>query len=135
MRYTIEQYKNLSKIENHKIIYDGFDYWWHSIKDKEFTLHCVKPFKDYKQILSYRQYWLPIYYERSIGVDCLDVMLQELFIDVKIKDIANNKDIKLVNKIKQILEINPSIKQKELVDLLEVTKMTISRYFKQLKAK
>ncbi len=137
MQYTISELKKLSDIENHKIIYDGYDYWWYSRKfeNEDFTIHCIIPFNNYKTLLINIKVWIRKYHKLSIGIDCVDIMLQELFIDVKIKDIANNKDIKLVNKIKQILEINPSIKQKELVDLLEVTKMTISRYFKQLKAK
>ena len=135
MKYTLEQYKNLSRFENHKIKYDGYDYWWYSKKGDEFTIHCIQPFYNVKMLLSNIYFWISKYHTMSISNDeYLDIMLKELFLDVKIKEISNNKTIKNKDKIKQILTIKPHIKPKELVDLLEVTKMAISKHLKAYKA-
>lgn len=135
MKFTTQQNRNLSKFENHKIVYDGYDYWWHSRKEDKFTLHCIIPFNNYKTLLINIKCWLPKYLKDSIDSDCIDSMLKDLFIDVKIKDIANNIKIDTNNKIKLILELKPDIKPKELSLLLNVTKMTISRKLKPYKAK
>jgi hypothetical protein len=132
MQYTISELKKLSDIESHKIIYDGYDYWWYSVKDKEFTLHCVKPFNDYKIALSHIKYWVHKYYKDSIlKENYFDKMLNELMLEVKVKNICKDKTLKSKAKIKQVLSIKPSITPIELSKLLELTTMAIR---KQLKA-
>jgi hypothetical protein len=134
MKYTIEQYKILSKIENHKIIFDGYDYWWYSKKHKteDFTVHCIIPFNDYKNILVNIYYWVPKYYKLSISLDCVELMLQELFVDIQIKNISNSKDYKTNKKIKLISELNPNIRIKELCLLLNISKVAISKHLKKI---
>lgn len=132
MQFKISELKKLSDIESHKIIYDGYDYWWYSVKDKEFTLHCIKPFTDYKIALSHIKYWVYKYYKDSIlKENYLDKMLNDLIIDVKVKNICKDKTLKSKAKIKQVLSIKPNVTPIELSKLLEVTTMAIS---KQLKA-
>jgi hypothetical protein len=130
MEFTIQQYRNLSYLDNHKIIRDGRDFWWYSRKDTQFTKHCIISFTDYKKVLSNINYWIPIYRKRSINHrDCLDTMIKELQQEEEIYIIANS-DTSLTNKIRQILKVNPSISPKELTSLLGVSKMTISRQLK-----
>lgn len=131
MQFTVSELKKLSDIENHKIIYDGYNYWWHSVKDKEFTLHCIKPFNDYKVTLSHIKYWVHKYYKDSIiKENYLDKMLNELMVEVKIKNICKDKTLKSKAKIKQVLFIKPNITPIELAKLLAVTTMAISKQLK-----
>lgn len=132
MQYTKSELKKLSDIENHKIIYDGYEYWWYSVKDKEFTLHCIIPFNDYKTLLINIKVWIRKYHKLSIGIDCVDLMIQDLLLDVKIKNIAKDNNIKTNNKIKQILVLKPNVKNKELCSLLSITKMAISKQLKSI---
>lgn len=132
MQYTKSELKKLSDIENHKIIYDGYDYWWYSVKDKEFTLHCIIPFNDYKTLLINIKVWIRKYHKLSIGIDCVELMIQDLLLDVKIKNIAKDNNIKTNNKIKQILVLKPNVKNKELCSLLRITKMAISKQLKSI---
>lgn len=132
MQYTKSELKKLSDIENHKIIYDGYDYWWYSVKDKEFTLHCIIPFNDYKTLLINIKVWIRKYHKLSIGIDCVELMIQDLLLDVKIKNIAKDNNIKTNNKIKQILVLKPNVKNKELCSLLSITKMAISKQLKSI---
>jgi predicted ArsR family transcriptional regulator len=58
-------------------------------------------------------------------------MLNNLMLDVKIKNICKDKTLKSKAKIKQVLFIKPNVTPIELSKLLEVTTMAIR---KQLKA-
>ena len=133
MKYTSEQCSHLSKIENHKIVYDGYNFWWYSKKNKneDFTIHCINPFTEYKTILSYIYFWMPKYYKTSITENSVDLMVNELLTDIKIKDIANS-NIKTVEKIKLIINLNPDIKVKDLCILLDISKMAISKHLKKI---
>ena len=133
MKYNSEECSYLYKIENHKIVYDGYNFWWYSKKnkDEDFTIHCIKPFKEYKTILSYIYFWMPKYYKTSIIENKVDLMINELLNDIKIKDIANS-NIKTNEKIKLILELNPNIKVKDLCNLLNISKMAISKHLKKI---
>ena len=134
MQFSISELKKLSNIENHKIIYDGYDYWWQSVKDKEFTLHCIKPFKNPTEAKAHIIYWLLIYMqELNKKENYLDKMLNELMIEVKIKNICKDKKLKSKAKIKQVLFIKPNITPIELSKLLEVTTMAISKQLKSIK--
>lgn len=136
MNYTLDEYRHLCYEDNHKIVFDGYDYWWHSKKDKEFTLHCIQPFSDYKKAVLSIKFWLPKYKRLAINpIDCIDTMIKQLKVEDKIYEIANNKDFSLTKKVGLIIAINPNILQKELVVLLDVTRMTISRQIKLFKAK
>jgi len=136
MNYTLQQYRSLCYEDNHKVIKEYGEYYWYSKKDNvKFTLHCIKPFPDSKKIASHIRYWIPKYKKLAIcPKDCIDNMLKQLQMEDEIEVISKNKDINLTKKIGKILKINPDIKPKELVALLDVTKMTISRQLKLFKA-
>jgi len=134
MQFSLSELKKLSLIENHKIVYDSYDYWWYSIKDKEFTLHCIKPFDNPTEVKAHIIYWqLKYMQELNKKENYLDKMLNDLMIDVKIKNICKDKTLKSKAKIKQVLLINPNITPIELSKLLEVTKMAISKQLKTIK--
>jgi hypothetical protein len=135
MKYTLEQYRNLCFEDNHKIIKEYGEYYWYAKKDTKYTKHCIKSFSDHKKVLSHIRYWIPKYKKLAINPkDCIDTMLKQLLMEDEIEVISKNKDINLTKKIGKILKINPDIKPKELVALLDVTKMTISRQLKLFKA-
>jgi len=134
MQFSLSELKNLSVLSNHTIIYDNYDYWWYSIKDKEFTLHCIKPFDNPTEVKAHIIYWqLKYMQELNKKENYLDKMLNDLMIDVKIKNICKDKTLKSKAKIKQVLLINPNITPIELSKLLEVTKMAISKQLKTIK--
>jgi len=134
MQFSLSELKKLSVLSNHTIIYDNYDYWWYSIKDKEFTLHCIKPFDNPTEVKAHIIYWqLKYMQELNKKENYLDKMLNDLMIDVKIKNICKDKTLKSKAKIKQVLLINPNITPIELSKLLEVTKMAISKQLKTIK--
>lgn len=134
MQFNISELKKLSDIENHKIIYDGYDFWWYANKDKEFTLHCIKPFDNPMEAKAHIIYWqLKYIQELNKKENYLDKMLNDLMIDVKIKNICKDKTLKSKAKIKQVLYIKPNTTPIELSKLLEVTTMAISKQLKSIK--
>lgn len=133
MKFNISELKKLSDIENHKIIYDKYEYWWYSNKDKEFTLHCIKPFDNPIEAKAHLIYWrLKYTQELNKKENYLDKMLNDLMLDVEIKNICKDKTLKSKAKIKQVLLIKPNITAIELSKLLEVTKMAISKQLKSI---
>ena len=78
MPYTLKELSYLKDIENHKIIYDGYDFVWYSNRGNDFELHSIKCFKDYKELLSYIFYWTNKYKKEYNKKDTyLDSMLKE----------------------------------------------------------
>jgi hypothetical protein len=133
MAYTLKELSYLKDIENHKIIYDGYDYIWYANKGNDYELHSIKLFSDYKETLSHIYYWINKYKKEYNKKDVyMDRMLNELLKDVQIKNICKNKDLKTKDKIKYILAINPKIKNLELSNLLDLSKMAISLQIKNL---
>lgn len=133
MPYTLKELSYLKDIENHKIIYDGYDFVWYSNRGNDFELHSIKCFKDYKELLSYIFYWTNKYKKEYNKKDTyLDSMLNQLLKDIQIKNICKNKELKTKDKIKAIFEINPNIKSMELAKLLDLSKMAISKQIKKV---
>lgn len=136
MNYTLQQYRSLCYEDNHKIIKEYGEFWWYSKKDNvKFTLHCIKPFSDFRKAVSHIRYWIFKYKILATSPkDCIDVMIKRLMLEDEIEVISKSKDLNLTKKIGRILKINPDIKPKELAMTLCVTKMTISRQLKLFKA-
>ena len=133
MAYSLKELNYLKENENHKIVYDGYDYIWYSNIGNGFQLHSIKLFKDYKETVSYIHYWVYRYNKEYNKKDnYMDKMLNDLMKEVQIKDICKNKDLKTKDKIKSILDINPKIKNLELSKLLDVSKMAITLQIKKL---
>ena len=131
--YSVNQLMKLSNIENHKIKFDGYDYWWYAIKDNSYELHCIKPFSDYKTVLSYIKYWIPAYNELVINNDnAVSKMVNDVMNDVRIYDIVNS-DLKTIDKVISILDIKPYLSQTEIAEYLNISKMAINKHIKRIK--
>jgi DNA-binding MarR family transcriptional regulator len=60
-------------------------------------------------------------------------MVNNVMDEVRIYDIANNTNLKTIDKVVAILNINPYLNQVELAEYLNVTKMGICKQLKKLK--
>ena len=59
MGYKLEEMKNLKDFKNHNCYYDGYDYWWYSMKDgKKWSIHSVKDFQSQGHAYSHILYWV-----------------------------------------------------------------------------
>lgn len=133
MSYSINQLKKLSNIENHKIKYDGYDFWWYSRKDKDFTLHCIKPFLEHKSVLSHIKYWIPVYNTMVVNNDnAVSNIVNDVINDVRIYDIVKS-NIKTIDKVIAMLDIKPYLTQTEIAEYLDMSKMAINKHIKKIK--
>ena len=133
MAYCESDLEDLIRIKNHKIIYDGYEYWWHSYKSGSWSLHCVKPFSDYKSALHYIRYWLHQYLQMLIDEEAKHNRITcEVIDQVRIYDIVNSNK-STFDKVSEIYAIKPFLTQEEAGKMLRMSKMTISRTLRQLK--
>ena len=133
MPFSIKEIEKIANPDNHKIVYDNYDYWWFSNKCNHWELHCVKPFKSYLIAIQHVKYWVPQYNEMLAKRELsFDRIINDIKNDVRIYDIKNS-NIKTIDKVISILDIKPYLNQTEISEILGTSKMAISKHLKKLK--
>jgi hypothetical protein len=131
MQFSNREIDNLSRPHNHKIQFDGYNFWWHSYKKDKWELHCIKPFSNYKKALEYIKYWLQRYALMiSNDNDAIDKITDNVIDQVRIYDIVNSNK-STFDKICDIYAIKPFATQVELGEFLNISKMAISKQLKK----
>jgi hypothetical protein len=133
MQYTFKELDALSKPYNHKIVYDGYEYWWHSFLNNGWRLHCVKSFSNHKKVIEHIQYWIHKY-SLMVSIDNseLERITNEVIDQVRIYDIVNS-GMKTIDKVNLIYTIKPFATQVEVSQLLNISKMAISKHLKKIR--
>ena len=135
MPYSSSEIKKLAIPTNHKIKFDGYDYWWYSKIGRSWQLHCIKPFDSRKKALSYIKYWIAEYWNKDEqNEEYFSNMIKGAMEEVRIYDIVNS-DIKTIDKVVAILDIKPYLNHQEISEYLGITKVSVGRYFKRHSAK
>ncbi len=133
MKFSNREIDNLSRPSNHKIEFDGYDFWWHSYKKDKWELHCIKPFSNYKKAIEYIKYWLQEYTLMiSNDIDEINKITNNVIDQVRIYDIVNSNK-STFEKICDIYAIKPFATQVELGDYLNISKMAISKQLKKVR--
>ncbi|MEY2671385.1 MAG: hypothetical protein RLZZ577_1701 [Bacteroidota bacterium] len=131
MKFNNREIDNLSRPHNHKIQFDGYNFWWYSYKKDKWELHCIKPFSNYKKALEYIKYWLQRYALMiSNDNDAIDKITDNVIDQVRIYDIVNSNK-STFDKICDIYAIKPFATQVELGEYLNISKMAISKQLKK----
>lgn len=131
MKFSNREIDNLSRPSNHKIEFDGYDFWWHSYKKDKWELHCIKPFSNYKKAIEYIKYWLQQYALMiSNDNDAINKITDNVIDQVRIYDIVNSNK-STFEKICNIYAIKPFATQVELGEYLNISKMAISKQLKK----
>jgi hypothetical protein len=132
--FSNEEIKQLAKPNNHKIKFDGYDYWWYTKINGKWDVHCIEPFKTHLKAIKAIKYWLVQYAKMDAENEMtFEKMVNNVMDEVRIYDIANNTNLKTIDKVVAILNINPYLNQVELAEYLNVTKMGICKQLKKLK--
>ena len=137
--WTTEELENLTKLENHKIMFDGYEYCWvRKLKD-DWERHFVLNFADPKKAFHYLKYNIDKWQKelnRRLETTVRDKSYKELERMLK----AQEKTIKTVNsslptieKINIIKLIKEGISAAELSSMLKVKKSIIYRHIRTLK--
>lgn len=121
--------------ENHKITFDGFEYWWlHKIHGNKWELHCVEAFDNWKKPYSWLNEWLYKWSQeltiRKIKASSiyLNKMKESLESTKQVIEISNNKRLKTKDKIKMIQELLPEESITFIANVLNISRQAIHRH-------
>ena len=133
MKFSNREIDILSRPSNHKIEFDGYEFWWHSYKKDKWELHCIKPFSNYKKAIEYIKYWLQQYALMIFNDnDAINKITDNVIDKVRIYDIVNSNK-STFEKICDIYAIKPFATQVELGEYLNISKMAISKQLKKVR--
>jgi hypothetical protein len=133
MPYKPNEIEQLAKLKNHKITYDGYEYWWHSNLNGKWGIHCINAFKDHIQAIHYIRYWLAKYRSQVVKNDNdFTRIISNAINDVRIYEVVNS-DISTLDKVIEIHTLKPYANQTEISEYLRISKMAVSKHFRKLK--
>jgi hypothetical protein len=128
--WTTEQLGNLKNVTNHKVVYDGYEFVWMSKPNNTWMRHCVSNFKDYNKPMSWIHHhtynWGKEYRQRHDRY--LQDMRKSLDIDVKIREISREAKVKTKEKVREIINLKPTISSKEIADILDITPRAVNKH-------
>ena len=132
MRKTSWSNKELEKLcnpENHKIVYDGFDYrWFHRINGK-WEIHSIYYFKDYDKPYSLLRYNLAVW-SKELTTRRIEKARKVKRRQNRIERISKERTFDNTKKAMEIHSIMPELTNEEIGNILGVSKQMIGRYLK-----
>jgi len=138
-KWTLEELESLTKIKNHKIMFDGYEYYWVRKLNEKWERHFILNFKTKEKAFSYLKYnigkWrkelLKLKNELENNASYKDL---ERILDVQVKTYKIvNSGMPTIERINHISLVNEDITVSELSKLLDVKSSIIYRHFRTLK--
>tara|TARA_R110000772_G_scaffold32045_8_gene78735 strand:+ start:2381 stop:2782 length:402 start_codon:yes stop_codon:yes gene_type:complete len=130
--WSTEELKHLKEMTNHKVVYDGYEFIWMHRLDGEWNRHYVNNFEDYNKPMSWIHHhvynWGKEYRQRHAKY--LDDMRIQLDIDIRIREISKEANVKTKQKVLEVISLRPSISNKEISTILDVTVRSVERHRK-----
>ena len=133
--WSNEELELLCKPENHKITFDGFEYWWlHKIHGNKWELHCIEGFDNWKKPYSWLNEWLYKWSRELVDRKIqssnlyLNKMKESLESTKQVMEISNNKRLKTKDKIKMIQELLPEESITFIANVLNISRQAIHRH-------
>tara|TARA_B100000768_G_C11045186_1_gene275956 strand:- start:100 stop:552 length:453 start_codon:yes stop_codon:yes gene_type:complete len=136
--------KSLSKLSNHRYIYDGYEYVWEHKLSGTWSKHCIKLFKDVKKLKEYMAFnlsqWSLELAKRNKGESELEARLESArvnMIDREFKAIIkiSKKKYKPIKKVQLILEVREDLDNATIAKALGLSERTFYRYIKKINLK
>lgn len=135
--WTDEELEKLCDAKNHRIIYDGFEYWWeHKVLSNNWDLHYLEGFGDSKVPYYWLNVWLNKWanelVERKINSSksYLKEMKEHLKSMGQAIEIAESPGIKTKTKIEMIQELIPNQSITAMAAMLKISKQAIHKHLK-----
>ena len=138
-KWTLEELESLTKIKNHRIMFDGYEYYWVRKLNEKWERHFILNFKTKEKAFSYLKYnigkWrkellkLKNKLENNASYKDLERILD---VQVKTHKIVNS-GMPTIERINHIRLVNEDITVSELSNLLDVKSSIIYRHFRTLK--
>lgn len=121
--------------ENHKITFDGFEYWWlHKIHGNKWELHYIGGFDNWRKPYSWLNEWLYKWSQeltdRKIKASSIyfNKMKESLESTKQVMEISNNKRLKTKDKIKMIQELLPEESITFIANVLNISRQAVHRH-------
>ena len=137
--WSTNQLQLLTNINNHKFMFDGYEYrWMHNINDK-WEIHFIEPFKSFKKGFSYLRFALNLW-DKELKTRINKTDRKEFFINVgeyhkteeKIRKIAKSS-LPTIEKINFMRLENPNIGKYQVCELLDIKDSIYYRHLRTLK--
>ena len=138
-KWTLEELESLTKIKNHRIMFDGYEYYWVRKLNEKWERHFILNFKTKEKAFSYLKYnigkWrkelLKLKNELENNASYKDL---ERILDVQVKTYKIvNSGMPTIERINHIRLVNEGITASELSNLLNVKSSIIYRHLRTLK--
>lgn len=136
--------KSLTKRANHRYIYDGYEYIWEHKLSGTWSKHCIKLFKDVKQLKQYMSFnlaqWSLELAKRNKDEAELEARIESAkvnMIDREYKAVIkiSKKKYKPIKKVQLILEVRRDLDNATIAKALGVSERTFYRYINKIKLK
>jgi len=139
--WSTEDLQTLTQVDNHKIMYDGYEYYWiRKLKD-DWERHFILNFEDSKKAFYYLKYNIGMWQQElnkrlEITVRAESYKELERMLDIQEKTTKTaNSVLPTIEKINHIKFINEGVSAEELSGLLNVKKSIIYRHIRALKSR
>ena len=137
--WSTEDLQALTQVHNHKIMYDGYEYYWlRKLKD-DWERHFILNFTNKKKAFHYLKYnidkWkdeLNVRLEKTVVAESYKQLIKMLDTQVKIIKTVNSV-LPTIEKINHIRLIKEGISAAELSSLLNVKMSIVYRHIRNLK--
>ena len=131
--FTLQELKDLKELQNHKILFDGYNYRWYSKINNNWNIHSIKLFDNYEQPFSWIKFSIAIWEEKYNKLILKEnrkhirQVKKELKMQYKLHNIKRQAELSNKKKISEVLKIKPDISNNEICDLLGLSRMQIHR--------
>jgi len=133
--WSNEELEMLCKPENHKITFDGFEFWWyHRVNGNKWDLHYIEGFENWKKPYSWMQSWLYKWSKEltdrriEASASYLNEMKNTLEATKQVLEISKNKKLKTKDKIQMIQELLPKESITYIAKVLDISRQAVHRH-------
>ena len=137
--WSDEELSKLSIPGNHKITYDGYEYWWyHKVNGKKWELHFINGTEDSTKYVKFLTYWLARWnkelserYKTSIreGMKMFneDLKVTQAYVSIStMENLTTQEKLELMNQTYKISYID------EVANILKVRSVYVRNYLKKI---
>lgn len=130
----------LCKAENHRIFFDGYEYWWQQNIKHTWTKQCIKSFDEHNQAYSILQYNLASWIKEDASrqnkrnKQQLRDIKKQAKVSIELSRIVSS-DMQAKEKIVMVLELMPDAQHEDIASILQTSIRTVRRYIRQQTSK
>ena len=136
--WTTEELESLIQINNHRIMYDGYEYFWVRMLKDKWERHFILNFSDKRKAFSYLKYnigkWNRELLKRKNITDRI-TSYKELETILRTQEQTHkilNSEMPTIEKINHLRLVNNEVSATELSNMLDVSSSMIYRHIRNL---